>query len=68
MKRRKLAKRVKQLEREVAKLKRSRMWEPLEAVDVTGDELDPHALLREAVADWQYGYDDGDDWTNRGYL
>lgn len=68
MNRRKLARRVRRLERKVAEMEKARMWEPLEAVDVSGPELDVPALLNECVGRWMHGWDDDEDWSDRGYL
>lgn len=68
MKRRELAKRVRKLERQVKALESARMWEPLPAAHVDGPDFDPHALLDRCVERWMHGYDDGEDWSFRGYL
>lgn len=61
-------KRLRKLERRVAKLEGARMFEPPAAVDVSGDELDVHGLLDACVERWMHGYDDDEDWSDRGYL
>ena len=62
-------KRLRKLERRVAKLEGARMFESPAAVDVSGDELDVHGLLDAGVDRWAYYVDDDyEDWSARGYL
>lgn len=68
MKRRKLAKRLGRLERKVIELEQARMWEPMTSPQIVGPEFDPHELLDRCVERWMHGYDDGEDWSGRGYL
>ena len=68
MKRRELAKRLRKMERRVAALEQARMWEPLPSAEITGPDFDPHELLDRCVERWMHGYDDDEDWSNRGYL
>jgi hypothetical protein len=68
VKRRKLDKRLRKMEARIADLENARMWEPMNAVQIEGPELDPHELLAQMVVDWAHGWDDGEDWSKRGYL
>ncbi len=68
VKRRKLRRQVRKLERRVAELEGRVQLVDSAPVQIDQPEFDVHALWRDCVADWQYGWDDDEDWSNRGYL
>lgn len=69
MKARKLAKRVKRLEKRIAELEGARMWEPPASAQITGPDMDPQLLLRDAVVEWMhYWEDEAEEWSPSGYL
>ena len=69
MKARKLAKRVKRLERRVAELEALRGIEVTAPLDVSGDPLDVLAMwITDHVVPGSYYVEDDEDWSARGYL
>ena len=69
MKRRKLERKVRKLQRRVEVLEALRGVEVTAPLDVSGDPLDVIALwMTDHVSAYMHGWDDDEDWSARGYL